>query len=138
MFWDGRWRHGGGCRDARARGTPRRGGRDDPAPGVTDVWRGRAGCPALRHRWRALLSLRSNGYINIISPATCPATDILMTRCGARAAPGRDTHGGRRGRGPRLELAGHGTAHSGGARGTFGGGQSPWSEAEDSACFQPW
>ena len=50
------------------------------------------GPPALRHRRRALFSPHSNGYINIISPASCPVTDGLMTRRSARAALGKDTH----------------------------------------------
>lgn len=118
---------GGGCREARACGTPRRGGKDDPAPGVADVCHGRAGPPALRHRRRALLSLHSNGYINIISPATCPVTDILMTLCGARAAPGRDVH---RARGPARAGASPGASRTwdstlqGGQGDILGGGKA--------------
>lgn len=74
---------------------------------------------------RALFSLHSNGYINIISPASCPVTDILMIQCRAQHM-GTST-----GRG--LTWSRQNPPQGG--LGGYVGGQSPWPDPKDSGCF---
>lgn len=66
----------------------RQGEGGDPGLGVGNA----CGAPRSASRQPALCSSRSNGYINIISPASCPVTRLLTTRRGARAAPAKDVH----------------------------------------------
>lgn len=86
-----------------------------------------------------MLSLHSNGYINIISPASCPVTDILMIRCRARTAPGKDLHSVR---GPARAVASLGAGSTRqspprGAPGEYLGGKALGQTPRTQTVFSP-